>query len=342
MNNRDREVVRVTFVFCIICCFAPPTLGADNFGAEFGLPDGPLRVRNLSPAMQIYGIPRAVGAEVVQGYTESTYSLEISNNFQSEYREGTFAFFDGETYINSYRVRGGLRPGWDWGFEIPYVAHTNGNLDAIVDEFHELFGLPDGQRSIAPRNRLDYYIRSDGFVYADFSESKSGIGDVSGSLGYQVFDEDGEALAFRTQLKLPTGEAKRLTGSEAVDLSVWGEYEQALELSRMSLLLTLAGGVSYLGEGEIIPQSQEHWVGFGHLGLQIPLTQRIALHAQLDAHTTVIDTANALVGQGGVLGTLGGRFGVTERYWLDFSLIEDLANESASDVVVQILLGTRF
>ena len=25
------------------------------------------------------------------------------------------------------------------------------------DEFHELFGLPDGQRSIAPRNRLDYF-----------------------------------------------------------------------------------------------------------------------------------------------------------------------------------------
>jgi hypothetical protein len=76
--------------------------------------------------------------------------------------------------------------------------------------------------------------------------------------------------------------------------------------------------------------------------LQIPIGDRFVFRAQLDAHSSVIDTANPLLGEGGVIGTLGGRFGVTERYWVDLSLIEDLANESASDVVFQILIGTKF
>ena len=331
--------MRATIVFCLIVggCFSNA-----SFGSEFDILDGPLRVRNLSPIVQIYGIPRAVGGRVAAGYTESTYNLEISNNFQSENRDGTFAFFDGETYVNSYRFHSDLRDDMEWGFELPYVAHTNGNLDSVVDEFHELFGLPDGQRSIAPRNRLDYFIRSDGVVYTDFTDSQRGLGDVRGFMGYQVFDNPSEALALRTQVKLPTGDSDKLTGSDAVDVSVWGEYEQALQLSRVNLLVTFAGGVSYLGEGEIIPQSQESWVGFGHFGVQMPLGDRIALHAQLDAHTTVIDTPNPLVGQGGVLGTVGGRIGVADRYWVDLSLIEDLANESASDVVFQVLLGTKF
>jgi len=329
---RSTLLLFIASFFCIVPASA----------SEYRLLDGPLRVRNLSPVLQIYGIPRSVGARVATGYSELTYNLEVSNNFQSDYRDGTFAFFDGETYTNSYRFRSGLRSNMEWGFEIPYVVHTNGSMDAIVDEFHELFGLPDGQRSIAPRNRLDYFIRSDGVVYADLSDSRKGLGDVRGYLGYQLFENENRAFALRSQLKLPTGDASKLTGSEAYDLAVWGEFEQTLWLRKMRMSLSVAGGVSYLGEGEIVPQAQENWVGFGHFGLQIPIGDRFVFHAQLDAHSTVIDTANPLLGEGGVIGTLGGRFGVTERYWVDLSLIEDLANESASDIVFQILIGTKF
>ena len=74
----------------------------------------------------------------------------------------------------------------------------------------------------------------------------------------------------------------------------------------------------------------------------MPLNPRLAFIAQLDAHTDVIDTGNPLIADGGILGTLGGRIGLTERLWMDLALIEDLDNKSASDVVFQVLLGTRF
>ena len=96
-----------------------------------------------------------------------------------------------------------------------------------------------------------------------------------------------------------------------------------------------------LGEGEFIPEDQETWAHFGHFGIQIPLHERVEFHAQLDAHSRILDTGNPLLADGGIMGTVGGRIGVTEKLWLDFAIIEDFDSESASDVVFQILLGAR-
>ncbi len=323
-----------------ICLVMPPSAFAQF--EEGDLPGGALRVRNLSPVVQLYGMPRMSGARIVYDYTEATFNFEAANNFQSELRGGTFAFFDGETYVGSYRLRGGFNERFEWGAEVPYVAHSGGSLDGVVDEFHELFGLPDGERSLASRGRLDYFLRSGPEVYADFSNSRHEIGDVRGFLGYQVFAEEMQALALRTQIKVPTGNVADLSGSEGWDFSVWGEYERGFVFSQRTIRLTLGGGVSYLGEGELIPDAQEDWLWVGHLGVQIPLHPRVEFHAQIDAHTDVLDTGNPLVAEGGLLGTLGGRIGLTKRLWMDVGLIEDLENESASDVVFQVLFGAKF
>ena len=105
--------------------------------------------------------------------------------------------------------------------------------------------------------------------------------------------------------------------------------------------LSLGAGAAYLGDGEIIPDKQKQWVGIGHLGFQIPVHPRVEFHMQIDAHTDVIDTANPLAAEGGLLGTLGGRVGIGPNAWLDLAIIEDLDNEASSDVVFQIHLGWR-
>lgn len=330
----------------IICLFATvvwPTSGTlAQSGTDYALPNGPLAVRNLSPVVQLYGMPRMSGSRVLNDQTQFSINIEAANNFQSENRLGTFVFFDGETLVTSARVRSSLGRGFEWGFEIPYVAHTGGALDGVVDEFHEVFGLPDGERSLAPRGRLDYLIRSNGVVYADFNDSVKSLGDVRGFLGYQVFDTPNHALAVRTQIKLPTGRVDDLSGSEGTDVSLWGEYEYDVYSKILDFKLTLSGGVSYLGEGKLIPEDQVSWLGFGHVGLQIPIHPRVALIAQVDAHTDVLDTGNPLIADGGLLGTIGGRVGLGELWWLDLAIIEDLENESASDVVFQFLFGARF
>ena len=320
----------------IICLNLPLTTYAD------GLPTSPLRVRNMSPVVQLYGIPRALGPEISSESWELGLNAEISNNFQSSVNEGTFAFFDGETYVTTLSLRTALSDRFEWGLEVPWVRHAPGNFDGLIDEFHHLFGFPDGNRDIAPRNRLDYLIRSDGQVYADFDSVVNDLGDIRGVVGMQVFNDQRGALAMRTQVKLPTGSVEELSGSEGIDIAVWSEYGYAVPVADRYVRLTIAGGLSYLEDGELIPEDQQNWVPFGHLGLQIPIHSRIDFHAQLDAHGQILDTSNPLVADGGVLGTLGGRIGVTPRSWLDLAIIEDLHNDSASDVIFQIMLGAEF
>ena len=316
-----------------------PTRAADE---RFdSLPVAPLQVRNLSPVGQLYGVPRMAGARIARDETWASFNLEVTNNFQSENRLGTFAFFDGESYLASYRLRSGWRDDFEWGLEIPYIAHTNGGLDGLVDEFHELFGLPDGERSLAPRGRLDYLIRSNGAVHADFQDSRKSLGDVRGFLGYRVLDDDNQALALRGLVKFPTGDVEDLSGSQGTDVSVWGEYARGFALGKRVLNFSLGAGVGYLGEGELIPEAQEDFIFFGHLGLQIPLHRRVSFIVQVDAHTAYLDTGNPLVAEQGVLGTIGGRIGVTDKFWVDLAVIEDLKDESAADVAFQILLGAH-
>ena len=338
--------LRLFLAFAAAVLFTPAladTAKPDQIqGGSFQLVEGPLRVRNVSPIVQLYGMARPVGATVLQQGTEVTFNVEIVNNFQSDERLGTFVFLDGESYVASHRMRGAFNDRWEWGLEIPYVAHTGGNLDGLVDEFHDLFGMPDGGRKLAPRGRLDYLVRSGGVVYADFNDSVQSLGDVRGFVGYQVFTQPRQAFAVRGQVKIPTGKVEDLSGSEGTDVSLWGEYQYDVASMPLDFSVTVSGGVSYLGEGELIPDEQETLLWFGHLGLQIPLHPRLEFHAQLDAHTDVLDTGNPLIAEGGVLGTLGGRIGLSEQLWLDLAVIEDLENESASDVVFQILLGARF
>ncbi len=306
-----------------------------------GFESGPLRVRNLSPVLQLYGIPRMMGARTLKGDFEASFNIEIANNFQSDLVDGAFGFFDGETYVSSYRLRNDFADRWEWGVEVPWVVHAPGSLDGLVDEFHELFGLPDGERSLAPRGRLDYFIGRNGEVFADFSDSRRSLGDARAFIGLELMNDPRGALTVRAQVKAPTGNVGDLSGSEGTDVSLWGEYQLEIPFQRRQVRLSVGGGVSHLGEGALFPEEQETWVHFGHLGLQIPLHPRVEFHAQLDAHSRPLNTGNPLLADGGVLGTLGSRVGITDKFWLDLAIIEDLQNEAASDVVFQILLGAR-
>src|SRR4051794_41232958 len=81
--------------------------------------DSPLRIRNLAPASGIYGEPRALGGDVLQGGYELTFATELANNFTSDADGTTLAFFDGETTYLTYGFRQAFATDWEWGIEVP-------------------------------------------------------------------------------------------------------------------------------------------------------------------------------------------------------------------------------
>lgn len=304
--------------------------------------DGPLRVRNASPASQIFGLPRALGGELLRSGHELTFNTEVANMFTSDVEDGSFAFLDGETLTMTMGYRQPLGRRFEIGIEVPYVIHHGGRFDRAIDEFHDLFGLPQGGRDQAQRNKIDYVIRSAGTTYVDFQDSKESLGDVRFSGAFQWLRDADRALALRGSIKLPTGDADKLTGSDGADFALWLDYTDRRWLSRLGLELSVTGGVLLMEEGEIVPEEQNDAALFGHLGLSYPITARWRVIAQLDGHTELIGAGLDQVGGEALQGSIGTRFAFNEKFWTDFALSEDLVSDSSPDVVFQLLLGARF
>lgn len=303
--------------------------------------EAPLRVRNVSPVAQLYGMPRAMGAELVDSGYELSFGTEIANNFTSNLDGTTFAFFDGETTVFSYGARGALAERWEWGVEIPFVDHDGGFLDAGIDNFHDLFGFDDNGRERANRNQIDYFIRYSGETFVDFQDETDDWGDVRVSLGYQLARDETRAWAVRALVKLPTGEVEHLTGSEAADLAVWFEHARAALFGQPRLSSSAALGAIWLGDGDLVPNRQERFAGYGHVGLAWRIADAVSLLGQVDYHSRLIDSGLDHLGGRGLQGTLGARFRYKERLTTEFAFVEDLTSDSVADVAFQVLIAAR-
>lgn len=314
------------------CVLAAPAATAD---------EGPLRVRNLSPGTQIYGLPRALGGDVLSSGVEISFATEVANNFVSDAERQTLAFFDGETVVLTYGFRRAWGERFEVGFEVPYLIHHGGFLDAVIDDFHDVFDFDGNGRELTGRGHIDYFIADDGEVFADFQKRRRDWGDVRLAGGYQVVRDNARSLALRTSLKLPTGKVDDLTGSEAADLALWADYTERAILGGLGLDVTAMLGVVLLGDGDLAPEKQESQAVFAHFGLSYELSERWALKGQLDAHSELVDSHVDQVGGAALMGTIGARWRVTPKLWTDIAIIEDVYSDSTSDVVLQLVFGAR-
>jgi hypothetical protein len=303
--------------------------------------DGPMRVRNPAPVALLYGLPRMAGGGLLGQGHELSFASEIANNFGSDVHGTDAISFDGETAVFSYGYRRALNEHVEWFVEIPYVVHFGGFLDGTVDGFHDLLGISDRGRNDVPRNRLDYRVLDADGVYADIRSRTRRLGDVRVGVGYRLAANEDRALAGRIQLKLPTGRANALTGSEGADLAFWLDYTDRRLLQRFAMAVNAGGGILILGDGELMPDRQRRTAWVGQLGLSYPLSDHVAARVQLDGHQRLFSTGLRQLGSNAVFGTFGLRWQVYPRLWADVLIIEHLRSETTSDVAFQLMLGAR-
>lgn len=226
---------------------------------------------------------------------------------------------------------------WPNGFaaqlELPYRYTGGGVLDDAIDGWHDFFGLPEGARATMPTDRIRIAYARDGAVLLDTDASAAGLGDLSLDLGRTLHSTSSGAAALWLNIKLPSGEADRLTGTEATDVSLaiaadrklgedWSVFGQA--------------AVTWLGDGERLPAQQRDVVWSGFAGVGWRAWRGLQLKAQLDAHSAVFDETNLdFLGDALVL-TVGGDYRFASGWQLDLAVSEDIAVESTSDVVFVI------
>lgn len=303
----------------------------------YGFPK-PLAVGNGSPVVSVFGIPRARGTAMLDsGDTDLGLSLDLASDFNISKTGSESISLDGETTRVALDARYGINDLWNVGVELPWVHHGGGFLDGFIVNWHDLWGFPQNGRDKAPRNRIDFHYTRDGRTLVNVDSPVEGPGDVVLFAQRGLARSERAAAVLDTQVKLPTGDPHKLTGSGAVDAGLGVELSRRWRRRWSS---SFRAGVTYLGDGDVLPALQRNWVGYG--GLDVvwrPLTA-IALRVQFDGHTSPYRDSqlHELTDWSGMLAT-GGTWYITRRAALDLAVVENVPNpDAASDVSFQIRL----
>ncbi|MCP5189468.1 MAG: DUF3187 family protein [Pseudomonadales bacterium] len=314
-------------------CAVAATAGALSAAAA----EQPLYVKNLSPVTGLLGLPAQRAAETQpRGQLGAALHSSVANIYVSDSSQSEYLNLDGETLRFALDLRYGLAERWDVQLEVPWLKQSGGELDKFIDNWHDLWGMPDGGRSDVPRNLLDYqYVSADGGFLLDNSDS--GLGDITVSLNY-AFYQHGDAVAgLGLGYKFGTGDDEQFLGSGADDYYIALRFSGA-HLS--NLPLRWHGQVGYLraGDSDLLQGFQERNLWFAGLGLDWRVAERWSLLAQVDSNAAPTESQLTALGDPGVTLSGGVRWRFAPRWSVDASLVEDIAVETAADVVFQATL----
>jgi hypothetical protein len=296
----------------------------------------PFPTRDLNPLLAGFGLPSALPARITSESWSVATDLNWASTSLEQRADGERLIVDAETREARLTIGRAWPSGFAAQLELPYRYTGGGVLDDAIDSWHELFSLPEGARSTMPTDRVRIVYDHAGATLIDIDSSASGLADVSLDLGYSLRSTTASAAAVWLSVKLPTGDADRLTGTGATDVSlaIAGEHDLGKNWSVFG-----QAGVTWLGDGDRLPAQQRDVVWSGFAGVGWRAWRGLELKAQLDAHTAVFDdTELDFLGDALVL-TVGGDYRFASGWRLDIAVSEDVAVESASDVV--FLFGLR-
>ncbi|MDJ0916619.1 MAG: DUF3187 family protein [Woeseiaceae bacterium] len=317
--------------------FLPAALLASSMSTADVLPED-----STGPFAGGFGLPGMGegGLLTAAGRFHSGFSIITASHAIVETEGDESLVIDGETIRALIDVRYGIRPGLELGVELPYVMHQAGNLDSLIDTWHDIFNLPEGSRDDRPQDILDFtYSNAIGDVVA-FTERTQGLGDVRLFAGLDLASSDNHKRSLRLSVKFPTGDAEELLGSGGTDVSVGvsGDIIAARDSGDFSLFYR--ANVTYLGEPDLLADIYNDLVWQFSAGVAYPLHPRFALNAQSTLRTSLYDSDIETLGEPALTLTFGGTIRLTERLSLGLGVTEDIKVNSAPDVTFN--LGFRY
>lgn len=294
----------------------------------------PLYVKNLSPIAGLIGLPSQRDAFATEpGRLAVAVHGSIASHYVNDSEDDEFLNLDGETLRGALDLRFGIVHNLDVQLEIPWLDHSGGELDELIDDWHDFWGMSDGGRSDVPRDLLDYrYVTPDGGF--GLQEDASGLGDINLSLNYAFYRDEDAAASVAVGYKFGTGDEEDFTGSGEDDVWVAVRFS-GRHLS--DLPLSWHGHAGYLraGESDMIEGFQEEDFWFAGLSMDWSFAANWSALVQVDAHAAPLKSDITGVGDEAYLGTVGVRWRFAEHWSGDFSVVEDIGVETAPDVTFQ-------
>jgi hypothetical protein len=289
-------------------------------------------VRDENPLIRGFYLPLPSDSRLTDGQTLSA-TFSISNTLNVENRPQESLLVDGESDVLTLTYEDSIGESWRYRFTAPLIHDSGGFLDSVISDWHRFFGFPQGSRPYYPKNQIVYSYS--GFGNVDITRSQSGIGDVSGEMGWYPIDDPHRTVSLWGGLAAPTGSASKLTGDGAWDGSVWAHG--ALRWAKWQVAAEL--GVAQPFGDEIFDGAAHKTSVFARFAATRALGQQWSLRAQLDGQIgRVEDSEIRFLGPSLEL-SVGALRRLGEHWRLEFGIIEDAAVNTAPDIT--FFLGIR-
>jgi len=316
---------------------------APVFVSQAHAAEGFIGIRNYSPFAHVYGLPAFADATVLDpGQTSFGVTSTIVSHSDLGVRPAETVSLDGEAYITDLALGFGVSDRLTVGITLPWVAYSGGVFDGAIEWWHDLWGFPNGVRDAQPDDELLIGYSRDGVNEFLLDSSGSGPGDVRVEAAYRLVGsaETDFGLVLRGGVKLPTGEADKLRGSEAADFSLDVAVRKAFELPRGELVLLADAGALILGDGEVLSGLQRDTVGFAGAGAMWRLSERWRFNLQFYGQTSYFRSDLDELGSDSLSITVGGSYTwVESRMRLSLGVVEDLITDINPDIGVRIGLS---
>lgn len=317
----------------LMVCSSPLTVYADTTGntAQF------IQQRALDPIKTQTGLPAA--ASRLSTKHELQIELTRNNVFMGGISDDEFLVLDGESSQVNLRYRHRWDACWQANASGSWLAHSQGWFDEPVDSWHQFFGFPDAMRGEWPLNQLEYGYRQDDKEQA-LSGETSGFGDVQLQV-QRYFECSTASSVLRVGLKLPLGKPSDFTGNGSVDTFI--DWQSAWYQSKRFSRLRWAGsaGAMITSNSQLLAE-QRPLIGFGSMAMNASLTTRSHFVLQLDWHTPLFHSELRELRRPAAQLSLAYRLNVGQRSALELSFSEDIAIDTAPDIVVRLAWQSRF
>jgi hypothetical protein len=296
----------------------------------------PLAVYNQGALARAFELP-VLGetAVLAPGAGLGALRYDLTTEYHTSGDAAEAVLLDGETDLLTLAFRRGIGAGLETTIEVPVLYQGGGFMDGPVEDWHQAFGLPNGGRENAPRDRYLYQYQRNGERLLDEHRSGADLGDIRFGLGWQALD----ALALRSEVKLETGSESHLAGGNG-GVAVWGDL--ALPFPAASVFSGwLSGGTSWNGETDVLADQQNRWIPFAGAGIALRALDHLSVLAQGYYHGALYDGSALDPFREALQLTLGLRYHVGNEVDVDFGFQEDLITSSSPDFSLHLGVSWR-
>lgn len=293
---------------------------------------------DYGPLTGIFGFPASTeGGEIVgRGRHSWGTSLGIASHSIDETSDGEVLRFDGETTRLGITYRYGVSDQLDIGVEVPYLWHQSGNLDSLIDSWHDFFGLPEGSRPMREQDQLEFVYANSQTTLIDVTNNAHGVGDVRVLAGWKLAQTATHSTALQLGVKLATGDSDRLMGSGGTDVSLGIARDTIGVLGKANLSSFYRVNITYLGEPDRLANRFNDLVGQFSFGFGYRTDQNVDFRLQSRIRSAVYDSDIDNLGATSMSLTFGADFRLSEYNRLVLSVGEDVKSGSAPDISFQV------